>query len=152
MTFRTIFFLGVFIAFLLVAYFSRITSVIICGKKFDVPGDCSPQSPTYLKCAGYDLSWLHVDENTHDYIAQDLLLKRQQEKRYKKTEIQCRLLNTKSTGFKLTTRTSSEQSCIFIAHGRVNNQSVVVTLSMPYEPQSTKELPKLARQIIQLNE
>ncbi|QOI96396.1 MAG: hypothetical protein HRU69_02385 [Flammeovirgaceae bacterium] len=152
MTFRTILFLGVFIAFLLVAYFSRITSVTICGNRFNVPADCSAQSPTYLKCENYDLSWLHVDDNTHDYIVQDLLLKREKEKRYKKTEIRCLLLNTESKGFKLTATTSFEKSCILIVHGKVNDQSVIVNLSMPYEPKTTKELPKLIRQIIQLND
>ncbi|MFN3839178.1 MAG: hypothetical protein ACK4RF_00600 [Cyclobacteriaceae bacterium] len=152
MTFRTIFFLGIIIAALLIAYFNRINSVLICGKVFDVPDDCTVPSPTYLKCADYDLSWLHVDDNTHDYIARDLLVKREKERNYKKSEIQCFIMNQESKGFKLQAASSSEKNCIFIIHGKVNHQAVVITLSMPFEPRSTKELPVFVRKIIQLKD
>jgi hypothetical protein len=150
MGFRSIFFIGIILAVILIAYFNRVTELNFCGKKLPVPTGCRAQSAKKVTCDDYRLEWWYVKASTLNAMAEQLIQQREREMNWKREEIACYLLNHKTTGYRLRTRHSAEAEYLLITSGIIDRQPVIVTLTLNKEPRSTTDLPRFVRQIIWL--
>jgi hypothetical protein len=149
MGFRSILFIGIILAAILIAYFSRVTELNFCGKKFPVPSGCRAYSATQLTCDDYQMEWWYVKATTLNDVAEQLIQQLERKKHRVKAKTTCYLMNHKATGYRLRPRHSAGGEYTLVTYGIINRQPVIVNLTLNREPRSTSDLPRFVRQIIQ---
>lgn len=150
---RTVLFFGFLGGAILIALFSRITSISFCGSEFSIPDGCDADSKHQLECDDCSMSWSYVDGNMLQYLA-DQANQEIQQHNYPSTNenITCYLLGTKVNAFKILSKKNNYHETTIIAYGIVKKHSVLVKLSVPHALVDNENIPSGARQIISLTE
>lgn len=152
MTPRTLIFLGLFGAFMLMAIVSRVTKLSFCGNTYSIPNGCEAKSKHKVDCGEYKMSWSYVDCKMLNYMAEDAAQELELSS-YKSTRenISCFLKDTEVNAFKITTFVNGEiEACQIIAYGIVNEYPVLVQLYVAGEIKTNESIPETMRQIIRL--
>ena len=129
----------------------NVKEIDYCGKKFNVPDNCTARSAYELSCNDYVIQWLYMNEQMLQTMpAQFINQLKNKVKKMKKEPVQCVSMGYPLEGYKITYKNKRQPLYKIIAYGPVNGQPVMILLTMEKDPVSNEQLPEFVRQIIQL--
>jgi hypothetical protein len=123
--------------------------VVFCQRSFAIPGQCATPSKGQIFCDDYFMYWFYPAQSILSATVKTFVDKFSAEMgNCHKDSTQVYLLNQKVTAIKLTCVASGISTYQYIAYGLVNNQPVMVVLSLRTDPKSNNDLPGPIRQIL----
>jgi len=126
-------------------------TVTFCYIKYPVPAGCTAEPNSSVKCDGWKLSWIYLNDEMLKTVPDQLVNQMAgQLKKFRKEDITCYLLFNPAKGYKLSYKGEDGTVYQLIAYGIANEQPVIVQLSLNKEPQSNDDIPEFARQMIRL--
>lgn len=149
---RTLLFLGLFGAFMLMAIVSRVTKLSFCGDDYSIPYGCEAKSKHKVDCGECKMSWSYVDGKMLNYMAEEAAQELERSNYKSKREyISCFLTDTEVNAFKITRFVNGEvDACQIIAYGIVNEHPVLVQLYVAGEIKTNESIPETMRRMIRL--
>ena len=130
----------------------QVDSLTFCQYKYAVPEECKAESEYQVKCTNYSIVWLYMTEQMLQFMPDQFVNQLEnQSKMFKKETIFCYLLDQEVKGYKISFKKDKVTRYQLIAYGTVNNQPVLVQLSLDNEPKVNEDIPAFPRQIIRLS-
>ena len=122
-----------------------------CGQIFKAPENCSSNSKYELSCDNYSIQWLYMNEQMLSYMPQQFIQQLEQKlKKTKKERIRCISFETEIEGYKISYKDGKQKKYKIIAFGNINNQPVLINLSLKENPTDNEKIPEFVQQIIKL--
>jgi len=140
-----------FIAANAVGQTNKKDTLTFCYIKYPVPAGCISEPNSSVKCDGWKLSWIYLNDEMLKTVPDQLVNQMAgQLKKFRKEAITCYLLFNPAKGYKLSYKVEDATVYQLIAYGIANEQPVIVQLNLGKEPKSNEDIPEFARQMIRL--
>jgi hypothetical protein len=130
----------------------QVDSLNFCSFKYKVPAGCVAESEYQVTCDNYSMVWLYMNEQMMKAnVPEQFINSLKEQKGFKKSPLDVYILKQKMEGYRISFKTAegklTHQIC---AYGTINNQPVLVQLSLSNEAKINEQLPDFPRQIISL--
>lgn len=127
-------------------------SLNFCSYKYKVPAGCNAESEYQISCNDYSMVWLYMNNDMLKAgVPEQFINSLKNQKDFKKAPFEVYLLKQKVKGYKISFKTANgEMKYQICAYGTINNQPVLVQLSLLTEAKNNGQIPDFPRQIITL--
>jgi hypothetical protein len=150
MSSRAILFLAFLGTILVLSFINRVTHLSFCGVTYSIPEKCDANSKHQVKCESCEMSWSYVEGKTLNYAVTQAVKTFDRDKYQSKIDtITCYLAGKEISAIQVT---SPRHGCYIVAHGIVNDHSVMVELLLHKKPFTNEHIPEAIHQILQLAE
>ena len=123
-------------------------SVNFCFRQMTLPPECNIESEYQIKTDQATLSWIYVAYDNMIFAANGLIKKLETYPEFTRERTICYLLNHEVTAYRVSFKKDSVRCYQIIAYGNVNNQAVIVQLTVKKEPRSNEDIPPFAHAFI----
>lgn len=122
-----------------------------CGEKISVPLECQAGSDYELTCEDFSLQWMYLEPDMLSFAPQQYINQMDERlKKFRKRGIKLMSLGKEIDGYLISHKDDKEIKYKIVAYGTVNNQPVLIHLSMLSEPKNNEALPVHVRQFLTL--
>ncbi len=127
-------------------------SVRFCFYEYPLPAACTVPSPTEIRSPEGNLSWLYVEQDNLLFSWNSLVNKLATYPAFFSERIRCFIASKEVNGYRVSYQREGKTGYQLVAYGIVNNQPVLVQLSLNKNPLSNKDLPDFAKKFIRLTQ
>lgn len=126
-------------------------SLILLNNKYKTPIGCKAKTAYQLKCDNYTIQWFYMSDGIMKMLPDTIVSQlERQKKAFNKEMINPYILDQVMKGYKISYESEGSMQYQIIAYGIVNEQPILVQLSLDNEPRNNDDIPEFARQIIKL--
>jgi hypothetical protein len=126
-------------------------TISFCFNKYEMPSNWTRKGDFEVKKADCDFSWMYVSEDNLLFACNGLLNKLKTYKGFNKEKISCFISNKRVNGYRVSFERGSETVYQIIAYGIINEQPVMVQLTLKKDPVSNSDIPDFVYQILRMN-
>lgn len=132
---------------------NHIDSLNFCSIKYKVPTDTKAESEYQIQAKDYSMMWTYMNEQMMAANLPEQFISQMEEqmKKFKKEPMDVYLLGKKVKGYKISFKKGSGIGYQIIGYGTINEQAVMVQLSLDNDPQATSDIPEFPRRIVTLS-
>ena len=126
-------------------------SLILLNNKYKTPIGCTAKTSYQLKCDNYSIQWFYMSDGIMKMLPDTIVSQLERQKQaFHKEMINPYILDQVMKGYKISYESEGSMHYQIIAYGIVNEQPILVQLSLDNEPKNNDDIPEFARQIIKL--
>lgn len=130
---------------------SQVTSLHFCGERIPVPTACQADSDYELTCDDFSIQWMYLEEDMLTFVPQQYVDQLDDRlKKFRKRNVRLISRGSEIDGVLISHKDDKEIRYKIIGFGRVNQQPVLIHLSMQNEPKDNEALPEHVRQFLEL--
>lgn len=128
-----------------------VEEVRYCGYVIPVPEGCQANSDYEVTCDDFVIQWMYLEPDMLSFMPKQYLDQLDERlKKFKKRNIQLISFEKKIDGYLVSYKDAKEMKYKIVAFGMINDQAVLLNLSLPQEPLSNDDLPTVAKQFVKL--
>ena len=129
----------------------QVQSLHFCGERIPVPAGCQADSDYELLCDDFSIQWMYLEEDMLTFVPQQYVNQLDDRlKKFRKRNVKLVSLGKEIDGYLISHKDEKVIKCKIIGYGIVNQQPVLIHLSLKNEPRDNEALPHQARQFIEL--
>lgn len=128
-----------------------VKEVLYCGYVIPVPDSCLADSDYEVACDDFVIQWMYLEPDMLSFMPKQYLDQLDERlKKFRKRNIQLVSFENEIDGYLVSHKDEKEIKYKIVAFGMINDQAVLLNLSLPQEPVSNDDLPTVAKQFVKL--
>lgn len=130
---------------------SQAQALHFCGEKIPVPSGCQADSDYELMCDDFSIQWMYLEEDMLGFVPQQYVNQLDERlKKFRKRNIKLVSLGTELEGYLVSHKNDKVIKYKIIGYGIINQQPVLIHLSLRNEPRDNDALPNEVKQFVTL--
>lgn len=128
-------------------------SLILLNHIYKTPTGCTAKTAYQLKCDNYSIQWFYMSDGIMKVLPDTIVSQLERQKSaFHKEMIKPYILDQEVKGYKISYESEGRKQYQILAYGIVNEQPILVQLSLNNEPKNNDDIPEFGRQIIKLTQ
>jgi hypothetical protein len=148
---RSILFIGVLVAAILVAWLNQKRYVLLCGRKIKICSDCKRISDHGFSGPGFTVWWQHLKSPSLTYLVEEkhsMLLK----KANTLDTLKGKIFDDSVTIVKYRLKENEKQKIHVLVFGLVNEHHLLLSLAFDQDANHTPTIPDFTRQFLTIEQ